>query len=391
MTSQRVPVESGIWAIVRRALAGAPNHVRRQALVIGVLWLAMLALQIWDSRNAAGVAGVAEFVSAALAASGAAVLGVVSTLQRAVDHTLWHGPDRSASESAGVRGTTDAAARHVLMALTALGFIAGVALGAATMLMLIRWWLGSELPLVVVGSTVNLTLTVIAGREVVRSSRSLLRYAEDSAEIAWRAQADAADARLATLTAQMNPHFLFNALNTIAALTTTSPAAAVRATEHLAGMLRRTLERSASTAGTIADEVDYVRAYLALEQERWGERLRVVWNIGADVGACPLPPLILQPLVENALRHGIGARAEGGEISIDIHRTSGGVALCVRDSGEGFAAGYRERTGLRNLRERLAVCFGAEASLVVHREPGGRVTVAIPIAYAPGARRAATP
>jgi two-component system, LytTR family, sensor kinase len=367
-----VASEPAIWPIVRRAFAQAPPEVRTQAAVIGMLWLLMVALQIWDSSDGRGAAGLAEFLSAILGSSGAALLGVVHTLQRVMEHR--------ANASARLEETTGV--QQVLLALPALGFTAGVALGAATVLMVIRTFLGAELPLTVVGGTWFLLLTIWAGRTVMVSTRSLFRHAEANAAAAARAHANAAEARLATLTAQMNPHFLFNALNTIAALTATSPASASRATENLAGILRRTLERSASASGTVEEEIDYVRAYLELEQERWGSRLRVSWHVDPRTEPLSMPPLVLQPLVENALRHGIGGRAEGGLVSIHIDRNGDSLRVRVSDDGGGFPPGYRERTGLHNLRERLAVLYGDAAKLEITVGTGGTAVLTLPAAAA---------
>ncbi len=111
----------------------------------------------------------------------------------------------------------------------------------------------------------------------------------------------------------MNPHFLFNALNTVASLVRSNPRAAEHVVENLSDVLRMTLARSAERMGTVDDELRYVQAYLALEQERWGDRLRVEGDVGEDARRWPLPPLTLQPVVENALRHGIGSRLVGGD------------------------------------------------------------------------------
>ena len=177
----------------------------------------------------------------------------------------------------------------------------------------------------------------------------------------------------------MNPHFLFNALNTIASLVRTDARAAEATTENLAAILRRTLDRSRSTVSTVEDEADYLRAYLAIEQERYGDRLSVEWRI--DPGALPLriPPMTLQPLAENALKHGIGGRLEGGRMRIVAARADGRLRLEVEDDGAGFAADAADGTGLGNLRARLATLYGDRASLTVTRLPrGARVTVELP-------------
>jgi two-component system, LytTR family, sensor kinase len=218
-----------------------------------------------------------------------------------------------------------------------------------------------------------------SARVTVDSTRFLYAHAREQAAAAERAQAEAADARLAALQAQMNPHFLFNALNTIASLVRTDARAAEATTENLAAILRRTLDRSRSTLSTVEDEADYLRAYLGIEQARFGERLSVEWEI--DPAALPvrIPPMTLQPLAENALRHGIGGRLEGGRIRIAARRVDGVLRLEVEDDGAGFVRGAREGTGLGNLRARLATLYGDRASLDVQPLPRGTLaTVQLP-------------
>lgn len=332
------------------------------------LWVCLVALQIWDSADGRGPAGVAEFLSAVLGATGGALLGVANVLQRAMEETA--GRPRPDDEAAAVK--------QVLIALPAFGFAAGVVLGGAAMLMLMRAMLGIELLLAVVGTAAYLGLMVIAAITVMRSSRTLFQYAQQHAASAARARSDAADARYAALQARMNPHFLFNALNTVAALVRTDPRAAERSVESLAGVLRRTLDRSSASTGTVADEIDYVRAYLDLEQQRWGERLRVDWQVDPGTLEAPLPPFVLQPLVENALHHGLAAKTDGGQLIIRVVRDGGRLRLSVEDDGEGFPRGYREGTGLGGLRQRLAALYGDDAHISIEPAAGGRVVVALP-------------
>ena len=265
----------------------------------------------------------------------------------------------------------------MLLALPALALLSAVlaGMGVAVMVPLVlREWY-------VVGGLASMVLVLVfAARVTVDSTRFLYLHAREQAAAAQRAQADAADARLHALQAQMNPHFLFNALNTIASLVRTDARAAEATTENLAAILRRTLDRSRSTLATVEDEADYLRAYLAIEQERFGDRVAVEWEM--DPAALPLriPPMSLQPLVENALKHGLGGRLEGGRIRIAARRTEGALRLEVQDDGAGLAGDAREGTGLGNLRARLATLYGDRASLVIQPLPRGtRVTVEIPV------------
>ena len=222
-----------MWSIVRDALARASPATRGVLRWIAISWVVMLVLQSWDSRDGRGAAGVAEFLSAVLGVSGFGLLGLAHTLQLAM-------------EEAAIRKdhTRNPALQEVLIALPVLGFAAGAALGAATVLMLLRALLGAELVLAIVGILVYGSLLIVAQRTVARSVRTLFAHASQNATLAAEARSDAAAAQIQALQARMNPHFLFNALNTVASLVRSDPRAAERVVENLSDVLRRTLERS---------------------------------------------------------------------------------------------------------------------------------------------------
>ncbi|HST58664.1 MAG TPA: histidine kinase [Longimicrobium sp.] len=266
---------------------------------------------------------------------------------------------------------------EMLLALPVLSLVSAVlaTVGAAMLmpLALRRWYIMAAL------GSMGMVI-VFSALLTVDSTRFLYAHAREQAAAAERAQAEAADARLHALQAQMNPHFLFNALNTIASLVRTDARAAEATTENLAAILRRTLDRSRSTVSTVEDEADYLRAYLAIEQERYGDRLSVDWDIDPDTLPLRIPPMTLQPLAENALKHGIGGRLEGGRMRIGVARVDGRLRLEVEDDGAGFAPDAADGTGLGNLRARLATLYGDRASLIVTRLPrGARVTVELPV------------
>jgi two-component system LytT family sensor kinase len=130
----------------------------------------------------------------------------------------------------------------------------------------------------------------------------------------------------------------------------------------------------------VAEEIDYLKAYLAVEQQRYGDRLAVDWSVTPEALRCPLPPLVLQPLVENALRHGLGARLEGGRLSISAVRQNGRLELAVSDDGAGLPNRVVEGTGLGNLRRRLTTLYGDAASLSLEPEPAGTtVRLTLPV------------
>jgi signal transduction histidine kinase len=264
----------------------------------------------------------------------------------------------------------------MLLAVPTLALLSAVlaTIGASMIFPLVwrEWYLA--------GGLVSMAFIILfAARLTADSTRFLYLHAREQAAAAERAQAEVADARLHALQAQMNPHFLFNALNTIASLVRTDARAAEATTENLAAILRRTLDRSRSTVSTVEDEADYLRAYLGIEQARYGDRLRVEWRIDPAALSMRIPPMTLQPLAENAIKHGIGGRLEGGRLRICAARADGRLRLEVEDDGAGFAPDARDGTGLGNLRARLATLYGDGASLVVHRlSRGARVVVELP-------------
>lgn len=358
-----------MWSIVRDALAGASAPIRSQIRWITGGWVLMVAAQMWDSRDGQGAAGVAEFLSAVLGASGAALLGLAHTLNLTMRETA----ARRRPIQEGV------AVQQVLLALPAIGFAAGVALGCAALLMVLRAMLGAELLFATVGLVLYSGFLVLAGRTLMQSVRTLFVHASEQAAAATQARGEATSAQFAALQARMNPHFLFNALNTVASLVRANPAAAERVVENLSDVLRQTLERSSEILGTVEEEIKYVRTYLALEQERWGARLTVVWDVDDTARSRSLPPLVLQPLVENALHHGLGGRIEGGTIRIVVRALQDTTAITVRDDGSGFSAGWREGTGLGNLRQRLRTLYGEHATLQTESgSTGASVTVIMP-------------
>lgn len=355
--------------ILRESLKGAPLQTRRMAMIGVVAWLILMVGQLFDSSRHSGAAAVAEFMSALLGSAGGVLLGLAGMLQVSAE--------RSAD---GPAAPFDADGfRRMLLALPAIALVAAALLSAAVAFMIVRAVLGTPLPFVAIITTLFVALLWTAGTTVMRATRTLYAHTRAEAEAAASARADAGEAQLVALQARMNPHFLFNALNTVASLVRTNPAAAERVTENLSGVLRMTLERSVSRMGTVADEFDYVRAYLALEQERYGSRLEVEWDVDAALLDAPLAPLILQPIVENALHHGIGARIRGGTIRIAVQRSpANALVLTVSDDGVGFPPAPVERTGLGNLRQRLASVYGPRASMQIDRaSPGGHVTVTI--------------
>jgi signal transduction histidine kinase len=219
----------------------------------------------------------------------------------------------------------------------------------------------------------------------------MVRSAQAEAE---RRRAEAAEleltkAELRALRAQINPHFLFNSLNTIRYFVRTDPETARELLLNLSEIFQRALRAGEFVA--LRDEISYVEAYLALEEARLGERLRVVWSIPDETCLDILvPTLILQPIVENAVVHGIATKPEGGTVSIAVERSGSDIALRVEDDGPGIAPEMlasllepgeeRAGIGLPNIDSRLRAIYGEAYGLAIESEPGHgtRVQMRIP-------------
>ncbi len=190
-----------------------------------------------------------------------------------------------------------------------------------------------------------------------------------------------ARARIDALVARIRPHFLFNSMNTIAALIATRPQQAEQAVEDLADLFRASLRQSEQLV-CLADEMALTRKYLELESLRLGERLRVVWEIDPAHERIQVPPLSLQPLVENAIYHGIEALPEGGRIRIYSHLHNGCLKLAVENpvsDRQRAQAHAGHRIALDNIRERLDCLFESGAGLDIQQQDGMfRVCMTIP-------------
>jgi len=357
-------------SIIRDALASASPAVRTLVRRILGFCLVALLLQAWDSRDGEGAAGIAELASVVLGISGIGLLGLAHSLHLVMQ-------DAAAKATPGGDGP---GVQRVLLAIPAVGFVAGIALGCAVLLMGLRGVLGTEWPLVLLGLVLYTTLTVLAGRVVMGSVQTLFDFATQQAEAAASSRTAATSARLEALQARMNPHMLFNALNTVASLVRSNPSAAERVVEDLSDVLRMGLDWSAQPLKTVDAEVAYVSACLAIDRERWGSALTVNWNVSDDIRDCLVPTFLVQPLVENALKHGLGGRLEGGTIGIHIASLGSDLQVVVEDDGVGFPPAWEDGVGLGNLRQRLHALYGSRASIVVDRpDAGARVDARVPL------------
>ncbi len=200
---------------------------------------------------------------------------------------------------------------------------------------------------------------------------------------ASQVEAQLARAELQALRMQLHPHFLFNALNSISALMYSDVSAADSMLTRLSALLRSRLTDSGVQEVTLREEVEFVEKYLEIEQIRFADRLTVRTTISADTFDAMVPNLVLQPLVENAIRHGVAQREANGLVEINATRENGILHLEVRDNGPGLAPGEspRDGIGLSNTRERLRCLYGAAHSLVVRSAAGGGTVAELTIPY----------
>ncbi|MDB4913601.1 MAG: sensor protein lytS [Gemmatimonadetes bacterium] len=207
-----------------------------------------------------------------------------------------------------------------------------------------------------------------------------LSYAIDSTERAGSAAAMTAQTRLAVLRAQLQPHFLFNALHAVVHLIPLDPKKAADAAQRVAILLRISIEEGRDLI-PLSDERAFVEEYLALEQLRCGDRLIVTVDIDAAVNDALVPSFALQTLVENAIRHGVAPQVAPTHVTISAIRTPTSLLLRVSDTGPGAAPDYLEAgTGLRRLKERLSAMYGVDAGLQVKTSPdeGFEATLHVP-------------
>jgi sensor histidine kinase YesM len=191
-------------------------------------------------------------------------------------------------------------------------------------------------------------------------------------------------AQMRMLQAQIEPHFLFNTLANIQSLIAKSPDRANLMMDNFIAYLRQSLTASRSQEGTVQQEIDLVRHYLDLIKIRMAERLSFAFDIDPLLSRAPLPPMLLQPIVENAIKHGLEPKEEGGYISIRGERIDAGsrIRFTIADNGLGFGANADSAgtgLGLINLRERLKVLYDGAATMeITDVDPGTKVTITVP-------------
>ncbi len=262
---------------------------------------------------------------------------------------------------------------------------------------LIGYWIGLSLLGVDVGRIVQGAPRVVVAIVIVSiifstfwyrylTGKTRLANAEAESERerakAVELQRQAIDAQLRSLQAQIEPHFLFNTLANVVSLIDTAPDKARLMLERLIELLRASLAASRSERTTLGQETALIAAYLDILRIRMGERLSYSIDVPPELLGVSIPPLSLQPLVENSIKHGLEPKLEGGSVRLSARAADGALQLDVEDDGLGFSARAGSGVGLTNLRDRMTSLYGAKARLVVEElARGTRVRMTIPLAH----------
>jgi signal transduction histidine kinase len=355
------------------------------ALLSGILAAMYLALVLVSQRLFAQATGeetlAVTLVAALVVAFTFAPLR--QSLQRTIDRIFRRDPE-------GMRRAFDRAGRELLSALSRDEVRASVETALAHGLPRLRLeWPENGPPLLAEGEEVpedarpavqNLLLQ--AGVRLENLALQDLRAAAERRAIEMREAATRAELR--ALQAQVQPHFLFNALNALSYLTETDPPAAQRFTERLADMLRYTVEAGTRPAALLSEEIAFVEDYLGVARERYETPLAFEYRVTPELLSAAVPPLLLQPLVENSLKHGCSQDAAELRLSLDAQRDDGWITLRFSDNGIPHANGARGLgVGLSNLEQRMRRFAGEEAS--VHAESSGGGGFAVTVKWrAPG-------
>lgn len=234
------------------------------------------------------------------------------------------------------------------------------------------------------------TVARLIGTHIRRIETADAKHKQELREAILRSQVS--DAELRALRAQINPHFLFNSLNTIADLVVTSPADAERMTLRLASVFRHVLRQSDRQLISLREEFDFLRNYALIEQERFGKRLSVNFVLAPEAADAVIPTLLLQPLLENSVKHGISPKQNGGRVDVRAHRVHDAIEIQIEDDGVGYHPRLNQSglhfpgqeasngVGLKNTEARLRTTYGNRASIQVDSaSPAGcRVSIIIP-------------
>lgn len=232
----------------------------------------------------------------------------------------------------------------------------------------------------------NIFITVVVGTvtsiyERSRSQRETAEQALQEKEIARQEMETLRTrAELKALQAQINPHFLFNTLNSIASLIPENPALAESVVEELSDYFRKTLTLSEEIEVALKDEVDLIRNYLDIEKIRFGDRLAYELDVLPELAEIKIPALIIQPLIENSIKYAVSKSSAETKISLKVRRINGILNIEVHDTGPGLPPEWQERGfGLKSIQSRLAYFYGEGAHFAAENQQGTRITLKIPL------------
>jgi LytS/YehU family sensor histidine kinase len=226
---------------------------------------------------------------------------------------------------------------------------------------------------------ISVGVKVLAGGK--RKAELMAKEATAKADVATL-ERKLLEAQMAALQAQVEPHFLFNTLALIGQLIETDPPQAAKIHTALIEYLRSTLPQMRAAGGaTLGRQVQLSRAYLAIMQARMKERLQVGFEVPDYLEHAPFPPMMLQMLIENAIKHGLEPKIAGGRIDVKAQLIDGTMQVDVRDDGIGFNMKSDDGMGLANIRERLRLLFGSSAELVIEQPLDGGALASIRVPY----------
>jgi sensor histidine kinase YesM len=277
-------------------------------------------------------------------------------------------------------------ARPIRVLLLGFTLLTGAVSGSVAVLYAYPLFVARDLSQTAAIVALNGVLSVIVGAIVFAYENmrfkleASLREVEEVRLAEAQLRETAARAELAALQAQINPHFFFNTLNTIASLLEDDPAAAEEVLHRLAGLFRYAFKASDTAPVALRQELEFTKDYLAIERARFGDRLRVEWDIDPDSREILVPGLLLQPLVENAIGHGIAPRVQGGQVRISSRLVDQVLHLDVIDDGVGICGRQedlvRDGHGLGNVKRRLDAVYRGRGSLSLLNHPAKNGTVA---------------
>lgn len=222
---------------------------------------------------------------------------------------------------------------------------------------------------------------VFAVINVIESLKTVRHKEQQAAELKELSRKQ----EIATLKAQINPHFLFNTLNSINASIMQQPEQAREMIARLSDMLRYSLDSFEKTQVPLSEEIEFIKTYLEIEKKRLGNRLQVEFDIDEKLKQFSIPPMICQPLVENAVKHGIAPLEEGGKVTIEIKESKESVIFSIHDTGQGMKLNNKEDDhagiGLKNTKEMLKKRYGPKAALHIesNKSRGTKVSFTIPL------------